>query len=71
MTYTIEKIDNLDGKMATGIFRMQIGDTFSSERYRFMFKYSGSGNPLDQAESALTSWFTEQTGSDAIESAGE
>ncbi|WP_278496122.1 hypothetical protein [Pantoea vagans] len=60
ITYTIERIDNFDGRLATGVFTVQIGETYSSERFRFIFKYSGEGNPLDQAESALKDWFDSQ-----------
>lgn len=60
VTYTIERIDNFDGVLATGVFRVQIGETYSTERFRFMFKYSGQGNPLEQAESALQVWFDSQ-----------
>lgn len=59
-TYTIERIDNFDDNLATGVFKVQIGETYSTERFRFMFKYSGQGNPLDQAESALQAWFDKQ-----------
>jgi len=67
ITYTIERIDNFDGKLATGVFTVQIGETYSSERFRFIFKYSGEGNPLDQAENALKEWFDSQASSAAIE----
>jgi len=60
VTYTIERIDNFDGNLATGVFRVQIDETYSTERFRFMFKYSGQGNPLEQAESALQAWFDSQ-----------
>lgn len=67
VTYTIERIDNFDGNLATGVFRVQIGDTYSTERFRFMFKYSGQGNPLEQAESALQAWFEQQAESTVVE----
>lgn len=59
-TYTIERIDNFDDNLATGVFKVQIGETYSTERFHFMFKYSGQGSPLDQAESALQAWFDKQ-----------
>lgn len=56
--YTIQTIDGFDGKSATGIFNLSIAGVSSSEHYRFTFDYSGTGNPLDQAEPALQAYFT-------------
>ncbi len=66
VVYTIKAIDNFDGSHATGVFTMAVNDTYSSEPFRFMFSYSGSGNPLDQAEPALQKYFDAQ---DAAETA--
>ena len=67
VTYSIERIDNFDSNLATGVFRVQIGETYSTERFRFMFKYNGQGNPMDQAEYALQTWFDEQSISAVVE----
>lgn len=40
-TYTIERIDNFDDNLATGVFKVQIGETYSTERFRFMFSTAG------------------------------
>lgn len=55
--YAIESLDSFDGKTATGVFTVSIGEETSAERFRFTFAYDGSGNPLDQAESALQAYF--------------
>ena len=58
--YDVERIDNFNGTLATGVFTMKVNGVISSERYRLMFKYSGEGNPLDQAEPALQAYFASQ-----------
>lgn len=54
VTYTAESINSFDGIDVTALFAVEIGGEKSPYPHAFTFKYSGSGNPLDEAESALT-----------------
>ena len=58
VTYSLSKITSFDGNMITAEFTQSINNIALSEPYIFMFKYSGSGNPLDQAEPALQSYLS-------------
>ena len=58
VTYSLSKITSFDGSMVTAEFVQSINNIDLSEPYRFMFKYSGSGNPLDQAEPALKAYLS-------------
>lgn len=53
VTYSVTSIKNFDGDTVTAAFSVDIGGYQSRFPYEFTFKYSGSGNPLDEAESAL------------------
>ncbi|MGR5890727.1 hypothetical protein [Raoultella planticola] len=53
VTYTATGISNFDGTNITALFSVAVGDEKSPFDYAFTFKYSGSGNPLDEAEPAL------------------
>lgn len=53
VTYTAESINAFDGVNVTAIYAGEIGGEKSPYPHAFTFKYSGSGNPLDEAESAL------------------
>lgn len=53
VTYTAESINAFDGVNVTAIYAVEIGGEKSPYPHAFTFKYSGSGNPLDEAESAL------------------
>lgn len=67
--YDIERIDNFNGTLATGVYTMKVNGVISSERYRLMFKYSGEGNPMDQAEPALEAYFASQLELEKVEKA--
>ena len=60
VAYTIEKIDGFNGRIATGVFTMDIGGQISNERFRFMFPTSGDSVSLQDAEQALDKFFKEQ-----------
>lgn len=51
--YTAESINSFDGVNVTALYAVEIGGEKSPFRHAFTFKYSGSGNPLDEAEPAL------------------
>ncbi|MCE9898071.1 hypothetical protein [Raoultella terrigena] len=53
VTYTATGISNFDGTNMTALFSVAIGNEKSPFDYAFTFQYSGSGNPLDEAEPAL------------------
>ncbi|HBW2749354.1 hypothetical protein [Klebsiella variicola] len=53
VTYTATGISNFDGTNVTALFSVAIGNEKSPFDYSFTFQYSGSGNPLDEAEPAL------------------
>ncbi len=53
VTYTATGISNFDGTNVTALFSVVVGNEKSPFDYSFTFQYSGSGNPLDEAEPAL------------------
>ncbi|CAM3691358.1 hypothetical protein SB5544_01100 [Klebsiella variicola] len=53
VTYTATGISNFDGTNVTALFSVAVGNEKSPFDYSFTFQYSGSGNPLDEAEPAL------------------
>ncbi|HBX8038498.1 TPA: hypothetical protein MIH20_05645 [Klebsiella pneumoniae] len=53
VTYTVESINSFDGVNVTAMYAIEIGGEKSPYPHAFTFKYSGSGNPLDEAEPAL------------------
>ncbi|HBS5145591.1 hypothetical protein PU662_04855 [Klebsiella pneumoniae] len=53
VTYTATGISNFDGTNVTALFSVAVGTEKSPFDYLFTFQYSGSGNPLDEAEPAL------------------
>ena len=53
VTYTAESINAFDGVNVTAMYAVEIGGEKSPYPHAFTFKYSGSGNPLDEAEPAL------------------
>jgi hypothetical protein len=53
VTYTATGISNFDGTNVTALFSVAVGNEKSPFDYPFTFQYSGSGNPLDEAEPAL------------------
>ncbi|WP_052130644.1 hypothetical protein [Erwinia typographi] len=60
VSYTIRSVDNFNGTTATGVFVREVNGVAYSEPFRFIFKYSGAGNPLEQAEPALQKYFETQ-----------
>lgn len=53
VTYTATGISDFDGINVTALFSVGVGNEKSPFDYAFTFQYSGSGNPLDEAEPAL------------------
>ncbi|MDU6380751.1 MAG: hypothetical protein E6558_11375 [Klebsiella pneumoniae] len=53
VTYTAESINSFDGTNVTALYAIEIGGKKSPYPHAFTFRYSGSGNPLDEAEPAL------------------
>ena len=53
VTYTATGISNFDGTNVTALFSVAVGNEKSPFDYSFTFQYSGSGNPLDEAEPVL------------------
>ncbi|HFX6758008.1 hypothetical protein [Klebsiella variicola] len=53
VTYTAESINAFDGVNVTAMYAVEIGGEKSPYPHAFTFKYSGIGNPLDEAEPAL------------------
>lgn len=56
--YTAINISNFDGSTVTALFSVAVGEDVSPFEYAFTFKYSGTGNPLDEAERALSAELT-------------
>ncbi|WP_421016023.1 hypothetical protein [Klebsiella michiganensis] len=52
-TLHIRLIVSIDGENVTARFSVEIGGIQGRFPHEFTFKYSGSGNPLDEAEAAL------------------
>lgn len=53
VTYTAESINAFDGVNVTALYSVEIGGEKSPYPHAFTFKYSGTGNPLDEAEESL------------------
>lgn len=58
VTYTAKRVINFDGDTVTCEYDIEIDGAVSEEKYRLTFKYSGSGNPLEQADSELQNFFS-------------
>lgn len=56
VSYTVSRIINFDGDSITAEYSVSIDSVPVVSPFRFTFKYSGSGNPMDQAEAALKSY---------------
>lgn len=69
VSYTIRRIEDFDNKMATAVFSVEIGGLAVAEPYRFMFAYSGEGNPFEQAEPALKAFLEKQAEEAAMQGA--
>ncbi|AEJ97399.1 TPA: hypothetical protein ACXG9J_002595 [Klebsiella pneumoniae] len=53
ITYTANRLVSLSGAVAQVLFAVQVGDSETpGERYH-LFNYSGTGNPLEEAELSL------------------
>lgn len=53
VTYTAESINSFDGVNVTAMYAVEIGGKKSPYPHAFTFKYSGIGNPLEDAEFAI------------------
>ena len=69
VSYTVRRIEDFDNKMATAVFTVEIGGVAVAEPYRFMFTYSGEGNPFEQAEPALKAFLEKQAAEAAMQGA--
>ena len=58
VTYTVVNVDSITSSEATAYFDVSIGGNKTNKRFALRFSYSGSGNPLDQAESALKTYLS-------------
>lgn len=58
VTYTAVNVDSITTSGATAYFDVHIGGSKTNKRFAFTFSYTGSGNPLDQAESALKTYLS-------------
>lgn len=58
VTYEASRLIDFDGTNATAEFNVSIGGVYTGRAIRLLYKYSGSGNPLDQAEAALQTSLT-------------
>lgn len=52
-TYTANRLVSLSGATAQVLFAVQVGDSETPGEYYHLFTYSGTGNPLDEAEEDL------------------
>lgn len=57
MDYDIASLLDFDGTRATAEFTLSVGGVALQEPFRLNFTYSGTGNPRDQAETELQSYF--------------
>lgn len=53
ITYTANRLVSLSGDVAQVLFTVQVGDSETPGECYHLFNYSGSGNPLDEAEESL------------------
>ncbi|WP_224997618.1 hypothetical protein [Klebsiella quasipneumoniae] len=52
VTYEVVRLDSLIGSMARVIYTLQVGNS-NAVFNEFEFEYSGTGNPLEEAETAM------------------
>lgn len=57
--YTAENVSSLSSSYGTAIFRVDIEEISSIGTYVHDFVYSGTGNPLEEAEKSLLAYLTE------------
>ncbi|MBT0725167.1 hypothetical protein HH682_12215 [Rosenbergiella sp. S61] len=57
--YSVQRLVDFDGQIATAEFAMAIDNKITSQSFRLSYNYSGQGNPLDQAEESLKLLFSE------------
>lgn len=62
LTYSVLRIMSFDNNMVTAEYSVAMNGVASSETIMRMFAYSGSGNPIDQAEDQLRAWLSELPG---------
>lgn len=53
VTYEVARLVDFDGENATAEFTVSVGNVNTGQTTRLLYQYSGTGNPLDQAEEAL------------------
>lgn len=54
VVYTASRLVDFDGTNAVAEFSISIGGLDTGGTYLLMFVYSGTGNPLDEAEASLS-----------------
>ena len=62
LTYAVLRIVSFDNNMVTAEYSVAMNGVASTETILRMFAYSGSGNPIDQAEDQLRAWLSELPG---------
>ncbi|WP_301620335.1 hypothetical protein [Klebsiella africana] len=53
VTYSAKRLVSLSDAGAQVLFNVNVGDSFTPGEYYHTFSYSGTGNPLEEAESSL------------------
>jgi hypothetical protein len=53
VTYTVIALESMSGSAVTVWYQRSVGGVTSALKRTFSFQYSGNGNPIDEAESAL------------------
>lgn len=53
VTYSAKRLISLSEGNAQVLFEVSVGDSVIQGEYFHMFSYSGTGNPLDEAEESL------------------
>ena len=53
ITYTAKRLVSLSDAGAQVLFNVSVGDSLTPGEYYHTFSYSGTGNPLEEAESSL------------------
>lgn len=51
--FEVAGLDSFDGTTVGALFKVTVDGVIGTTPYRHSFLYSGSGNPLDEAEPAL------------------
>lgn len=58
ITYSAKRLVNLSDAGAQVLFNVSVGDSLIPGEYYHTFSYSGTGNPLEEAEESLKNFLT-------------